>query len=137
MSNDNKNLLFDFINDLSQNKKDLLTEENEREYSAYMINRFLSMNITTIMYVNEMNMNGHLPKRMQYDYYLNSIKKQKRYFKYIKHKRQDDIDVIKEYHGYSEARAKEVLPIFTVEDIQYMKDRLNKGGVKNGKQKTK
>jgi len=137
MSNDNKNLLFDFINDLSQNKKDLLTEENEREYSAYMINRFLSMNITTIMYVNEMNMNGHLPKRMQYDYYLNSIKKQKRYFKYIKHKRQDDIDVIKEYHGYSEARAKEVLPIFTDEDIQYMKDRLNKGGVKNGKQKTK
>jgi hypothetical protein len=137
MSNDNKNLLFDFINDLSQNKKDVLTEENEREYSAYMINRFLSMNITTIMYANEMNMNGHLPKRMQYDYYLNSIKKQKRYFKYIKHKRQDDIDVIKEYHGYSEARAKEVLPIFTDEDIQYMKDRLNKGGVKNGKQKTK
>jgi hypothetical protein len=137
MSNDNKNLLFDFINDLSQNKKDVLTEENEREYSAYMINRFLSMNITTIMYANEMNMNGHLPKRMQYDYYLNSIKKQKRYFKYIKHKRQDDIDVIKEYHGYSEARAKEVLSIFTDEDIQYMKDRLNKGGVKNGKQKTK
>lgn len=137
MSTDNKNLLFDFINDLSQNKKDLLTEENEREYSPYMINRFLSMNITTIMYANEMNLNSHLPKRMQYDYFLNSIKKQKRFFKYIKHTRQDDIDVIKEYHGYSEVRAKEILPIFTEEDIQYMREKLNKGGVKNGKQKSK
>jgi hypothetical protein len=137
MSNDNKNLLFDFINDLSQNKKDFLTEENDREYSAYMINRFLSMDITTIMYANEMNLNSQLPKRMQYDYYLHSIKKQKRFFKYIKHKRQNDIDVIKEYHGYSEARAKEVLPIFTEDDIAYMKERLTKGGVKSGKQKTK
>lgn len=137
MSVDNKNLLFDFINDLSNNKKDILSEENEREYSTYMINRFLSMDITTIMYANEMNMSMHLPKRMQYDYYLNSIKKQKRYFKYIKHKRQDDIDIIKEYHGYSEARAKEVLAIFTDDDISYMKEKLNKGGVKGGKQKSK
>lgn len=131
------NKLFDFINDLSQLKRDILAEENEKEYSAYMVNRFLSMNITTIMYANEMNMNYHLPKRMQYDYYLHSLKKQKRYFKYIKHKRQDDIDVIKEYHNCGEIRAKEMLPIFTDDDIKYMRSRIDKGGVKNGKQKTK
>jgi hypothetical protein len=131
------NKLFDFINDISHLKRDILAEEGEKDYSPYMINRFLSMNITTIMYANEMNMNYHLPKRMQYDYYMNSLKKQKRYFKYIKHKRQDDIDVIKEYHNCSEVRAKEMLPIFTDDDLKYMRSRIDKGGVKNGKQKTK
>lgn len=134
---DEKSTLFDFINDVSHGKKDVMCDENERDYNAFMVNRFLSMNITTIMYANDMNMNSHIPKRMQYDYYLHSLKKQKRYFKYIKHKRQDDIDLIKEYHGCSEPRAKELLPIFTDDDIQYMRERLNKGGVKNGKQKTK
>lgn len=129
--------IFDFINDLSQNKKDILTEENEKEYSPYMVNRFLSMNITTIMYANDMNINFHLPKIMQYDYYLHSIKKQKRYFKYIKHNRQNDIDLIKEYHNCSETRAKEMLPIFTPEDISYMKSKTDKGGTKHGKQKRK
>jgi hypothetical protein len=129
--------IFDFINDISQLKKDILSEENEKEYSPYMVNRFLSMNITTILYANEMNMNSHLPKRMQYDYYFHSLKKQKRYFKYIKHTRQDDIDLIKEYHGCSETRAKELLAIFTSDDIEYMKSKVSKGGVKNGKQKTR
>jgi hypothetical protein len=131
------NKLFQFINDISHLKQNILSEDCEKEYSAYMINRFLSMNITTIMYANEMNMNYHLPKRMQYDYYFHSLKKQKRYFKYIKHNRQDDIDVIKEYHNCSEVRAKEMLPIFTSDDLTYMRSRISKGGVKNGKQKTK
>jgi Bacteriophage clamp loader A subunit len=136
-SRDSDTKLFDFINDLSHGKKDVMTEENEKDFSPYMVNRFLSMDITTILYANEMNMNSHLTKRMQYDYFLHSIKKHKRFFKYIKHKRQDDIDLIAEYHGCSELRAKEMLPIFTDEDISYMKSRLDKGGVKNDKQKNR
>lgn len=123
-----KTTLFDFLNDISFGKKNILLEENERELNPYMINRFLSMDVTTIMYANEMNQNFHLPKHMQYDYYLHSISKKKRYFKYLKHTRQDDIDVIREYHGYSETRAKEVLPIFSSDDIEYMKSKLFKGG---------
>lgn len=121
--------LFDFINDLSLNKKDLLTEENEASFNTFMVNRFLSMNISTILYANEMNINSHLPKKMQYDYYLNSIKKQKRFFKYIKHKKQDVIDLIKEYYGYSEQLAKQVLPLLDESDIDYIKTKLNKGGL--------
>lgn len=137
MSDDSDIKLFDFINDVSHLKKDLLSDATEREYSPYMVNRFLSMDITTILYANEMNMNSHLSKRMQYDYYLHSIKKQKRFFKYIKHKRQADLDVIQEYHGCSELQAKELLPIFTDDDFEYMKARLSKGGVKNEKQKAR
>lgn len=125
-----KSSLFDFLNDISHSKKNIFSEENEKEYNSYMINRFLSMNIDTVMYANEMNKNSHLPKHMQYEYYLHSIKKHKRYFKYIKHERQDDIDVIREYHQCNETRAKEILPIFSTTDIDYMKSKLFKGGTK-------
>jgi hypothetical protein len=125
-----KTELFDFINDISLNKKDILTEDNESNFNSYMVNRFLSMNISTILYANEMNINSHLPKRMQYDYYLNSIVKQKRFFKYIKHKKQETIDLIKEYYGYSDQLAKQTLPLLDESDITYIKNKLNKGGTK-------
>lgn len=129
--------LFDFINDVSHLKKNILTEENESDLSVYMLNRFLSMDPTTTLYANEMNMNYHLPKRMQYDYYLHAIKKEKRFFKYMKHKNEDIIALIREYFGYSESLAKQIVPIFDNEQIEYMKAKLNKGGTKNAKQKAK
>lgn len=132
-----KTTLFDFLNDVSHVKKNILTEENESDLSIYMLNRFLSMDITTVMYANEMNQFSHLPKRMQYDYYLHAIKKQKRYFKYIKYKNQDDVDVIREYYNYNEQRAKEILPIFSKDDLDEMRAKLNKGGTKDAKAKRK
>jgi hypothetical protein len=84
------------------------------------------------MYAQEMNCNSHLPKDMQYDYYFHAIKKNKRFFKYIKHTKQDLIDVISEYHGCSDKKAKELLRLFSESDIEYMKSKLNRGG-KNGR----
>jgi len=130
MTNDsNKTTLFDFLNDISHLKKNILSEENEREYNSYMINRFLSMDTSTVLYANEMNKNAHLPKHMQYDYYFHAIKKHKRYFKYIKHQRQEDIEVICEYHQCNEVRGREMLSLFSKDDIEYMKSKLFKGGV--------
>lgn len=128
-----KTSLFDFLNDVSQLKQNILTEDNENELSTYMLNRFLSMNITTIMYSNEMNKLPSLPKRMVYDYYLYALKKQKRHFKYIKHKNQDEIDLIKEYYGYSEQLSKQIVKLFDEKDFIYMKNKLKKGGLKNEK----
>lgn len=126
----NKIGLFEFLNDVCSNKKYILSEECEKEYNSYMMNRWLSMRVDTLMYAQEMNCNSHLPKNMQYDYYFYSIKKQKRKFDYIKHKRQDDIDIIKEYYGYSDLRAKELLPLLSSDDINYIKSKLYKGGKK-------
>lgn len=120
--------LFEFLKDISEEKKDLLAEDNESQYSAYMINKFLSMNQTTVMYANEMNLRHFLPKRLQYDYYLNSVKKQKRYFKYLKEDEQSNLDLVREYFGYGKARAKEALSILSSEDIEYIRMKLNKGG---------
>lgn len=124
--------IFQFLTDLSYNKKNLLTEETESQYAPYIINRFLSMDVSTIMYANEMNLRSQLPKRMQYDYYIHGIKKQKRYFKYYKTTKEKNIDLIKEYFNYTEKHAKEILTIFSQKELDDMERRLNKGGV-NGK----
>jgi len=120
--------IFDILNDISHNKSLILDESNISQYNPYMVNRWLSMGIDTIMYAQEMNCNSHLPKDMQYDYYFHSLKKHKRYFKYIKHKKQDLIDIISEYHSCSEKKAKELVRLFSKSDIDYMKSKLNKGG---------
>ena len=132
MSKDSDLKIFDILNDISYTKTGIINEDTVSQYNPYMVNRWLSMSIDTIMYAQEMNCNAHLPKDMQYDYYFHAIKKNKRFFKYIKHTKQDLIDVIAEYHGCSDKKAKELLRLFSENDIEYMKSKLNKGG-KNGR----
>jgi hypothetical protein len=132
VSKDSDLKIFDILNDISYTKTGTINEDTVSQYNPYMVNRWLSMSIDTIMYAQEMNCNAHLPKDMQYDYYFHAIKKNKRFFKYIKHTKQDLIDVIAEYHGCSDKKAKELLRLFSESDIEYMKSKLNKGG-KNGR----
>ena len=132
MSKESDLKIFDILNDISYTKSGTINEDTISQYNPYMVNRWLSMSIDTIMYAQEMNCNSHLPKDMQYDYYFHAIKKNKRFFKYIKHTKQDLIDVISEYHGCSDKKAKELLRLFSESDIEYMKSKLNRGG-KNGR----
>jgi hypothetical protein len=132
VSKDSDLKIFDILNDISYTKIGTINEDTISQYNPYMVNRWLSMSIDTIMYAQEMNCNAHLPKDMQYDYYFHAIKKNKRFFKYIKHTKQDLIDVISEYHGCSDKKAKELLRLFSESDIEYMKSKLNRGG-KNGR----
>ena len=127
-----KRTAIDFVKDISQNKKDILDEGTEAMYKPYIINKYLSMHPTTVMYANEMNIHNSLPKRMQYDYYLHSIKKQSRFFKYVKQSKLDDIELVKEYFGYNYSKAKDALSVLSHEDLDYMRTRIYKGG-KNAK----
>jgi hypothetical protein len=120
--------IFDFLKDLSENKQDILDETNESQYDCYMINRYLSMHPTTMLYANEMNKLYFLPKRMQYDYLLHSIRKDRRFFKYVKSEKPEDIDLVKEYFGYGSKKAKDALRVLSEDDITYMKEKLSKGG---------
>lgn len=118
----------DFVKDISEYKKDILDEENEKYYKAWTINRYLSMHPTTAMFANEMNLRPTLSKRMQYDYYIQSIRKERRFFKYAKEDDIENIDAVKEYFGYGKNKAKDALKLLSDEDIAYIKQRLYKGG---------
>lgn len=120
--------LKDWLNSINLTKEDL--SENIKEYAPYIINRCLSGNIDCLMYANEMNMNHHLDKDMQYSFYLNTIRKRKRFSPWIKKDKIKDFECIKQYYGYSNEKASQALKILSKEQINFIKQRLEIGGTK-------
>jgi len=100
----------------------------EKEYPAFLVNRGLSYFQDTIFMANEMNRFTHLDKKLQYEFLLNIIRPRKRFSKWFKKEQNDDIEAIKEYYGYSNAKALQTLPVLSDEQITIIKENLQKGG---------
>ena len=123
---------FDFINDINFGKKNLLKDDDkgilEKEYNSFIINRCLSYFSDTVLYANEMNLRHELDKRMQNDYLLHSIRSKKRFSKWVKNKKEERVDLIKQYFNYSNQKAREVLDIITDEEYNQIKQAFETGG---------
>ena len=120
--------LKDWLNSINFTKEDLT--EDIKSYPPYIINRCLSGHIDCIMFSNEMNMNHHLDKDMQYSFYLNSLRKRKRFSPWLRKDKVTDLECIKSYYGYSNEKASQALKILTKEQINFIKQRLDIGGKK-------
>ena len=83
----------------------------------------------TIFQVNEMNQKHYLDSKLQFDYLLNSIRQKKRYSKWLKPEKLHDLDVVKEYYGFGNEKAKDALKTLSEDQLGYIKDKLNQGGV--------
>lgn len=125
--------LGDFLSSINHSKDDVFKEDEEyatKQYSPYVINRFLSYFPDTIMHVNEMNFRPILDKKMQYDYLRLSIRKRKRFSKWLKEESPEDIEYIKRYYSYSNDKAIEILDILSDDHITQIKKELDEGGVR-------
>ena len=124
--------LGDYLNAINYTKEPLLDTDDEsveKGYTPFVVNRCLSYFIDTVLYANEMNRRPETDKKMQFDYLQRSIRKNKRYSKWLKQESVENLDIIKQYYGYSDTKAKEVMDILTSDDIEYMRNQLNTGGV--------
>ena len=126
--------LKDYLKAINETKQPLLDSDDimwEKKYPTFIINRCLSMFYDTIMHGNEMNGLHFLPKRMQFHYLINSIRKKKRFGgKWLSQKKYKDLEVVKEYYGYSNSKAKETLILLSDDQIENIKLGLKKGGRK-------
>mgnify|MGYP001440459963 FL=1 len=122
--------LKDYLYSINQSKKNILDNDidAERKYPPYIVNRCLSSFTDTILYVNEMNKNSHLEKKLQYDFLLNSVKPRKRFSPWAKKDSIDYLDIVKEYYGYNDDKALQALRILTKDQLDHIKKLLNKGG---------
>lgn len=120
--------LKDWLNSINYNKEDRSGEI--KSYPPYIVNRCLSGHIDCIMFANEMNMNHQLDKDMQYQFYLNSLRKRKRFSPWIKKDKVQDLDIVKQYYGYSNEKASQALRILSKQQIEFIKQRLDIGGAK-------
>ena len=110
----------------------MLDEYDEKKYPAFIVNKAVGAHPDTVLYVNEMNRLHFLDNRLQYDFLLNSLRKRKRFAKWLRASKIKDIEYVKEYYGYSDAKAKIAISILSDDDLQYIKKRLYKGGFSHG-----
>ena len=121
--------LKEYLNSINYQKNNLMeTDDNmwEKKYPAYVVNKCLAPFGDTIMLVNEMNRLHHLDNKLQYDFLLNSVRKQNRYAPWMKASKTKNLEYVKEYFGYNNEKARSALNILNDEQIAYIK--LNKGG---------
>jgi hypothetical protein len=120
---------FEYLNTINTTKKDIMVDDAaEKSYNAYMVNRSLSYFNDSVLYANEMNKYHHLDNKLQYHFLINSIRPRKRFSKWMKKSDQDSVEVVKEYYGYSNEKARQVLSLFSDMQITELKQRLYKGG---------
>lgn len=129
-----------FLNSINNTKENLLKDpetlyQTEKDYAPFVTNRCLSYFPDTLFIVNQINEVPFVDKKMQYDFLLNSIRPRKRWSPWQKPGVVDDIDVVKVYYGFSNEKAKEALKILSPDQLNYIKDRLYKGGRTKGKSK--
>jgi hypothetical protein len=122
---------FDFLNDINYGKQNIMVDDiAEKQYNAFMVNRGLSYFHDTTLMANEMNLNAHLDNRLQFDFFINIVRKKKRFSKWNKPETVSDVEVVKEYYGYSNEKARQALTLLTKDQIEVLKKKVYKGGRK-------
>ena len=125
--------LKDYLNAINFTKKNLMDSDDllwQKKYPAFIVNKILSGFQDCIMLVNEMNRNHFVDKDMQFQFLLNSIRSKKRYSPFLRSSKLKDLDVVKEYYGYNNEKAKVALDILTKDEVKLIKEKLFKGGTK-------
>ena len=123
--------LKDYLNAINYTKEPLLDTEDdqwEKKYPPYIINKCIAPFPDSLMLVNEINQLHHLDKKLQYDFLINSLRARKRYTPWMKAKKLENLEYVKEYYGYNNEKAKSALDILNDKQISAIKTKLNKGG---------
>jgi hypothetical protein len=122
--------LKDWLNSINFTKDNLIEQDEtlKKDYPPYIINKCLSGHIDCILYANEMNLHHFLDKDMQYSFYLNSLRKRKRFSPWLRKDKIEDLNCVKQYYKYSTEKALQALKILSKEQITFIKQRLETGG---------
>ena len=128
--------LKDYLNAINHTKERLMDtedEEWEKKYPPFIVNKCLAPFQDTILLVNEMNQYPNVDKKLQFDFFINSLRPRKRFTPWVKANKLDDIEYVKEFYGYNNEKAKVALTILNDDQIATIKQKLNKGGKQNGR----
>ena len=124
---------FIYADSVSYSKKNLMrgTENDdlaEKGYKPYLTNRSLSYHQDSILYINEMNIRSTAEYKWQYEFLLNSLRKRKRYAKWVKEVPDATVEMVMEYYGYDRSKAEQALRVLTDEQLAMIEVALDKGG---------
>ena len=124
---------FDFVKSVSSDKTDIMVDYiEEKAYQPFLINKSLSYHQDSVFFTNEMNCRHGLDNRLQYVFFLNTLRKRQRFSKWSKPYVSKKLDVVKEYYQMSTREAKELYTLLSDKQLRELKNRMNIGGNSNG-----
>ena len=124
---------FDFVKSVSYDKKDLMVDEvEEKAYQPFLINKALSYHQDSVFLTNEMNVRHGVDNRLQYMFFLNTLRKRQRFSKWQKPYISKKIDTVKSYYKISTKEAKDYAEILSDKQIRELKNSMKTGGKDNG-----
>jgi hypothetical protein len=118
---------FDYIRAI-QKKTDV---EDMSGYVPFLTNHTFSAFPDTVLLANEMNRYPDLPKDMQFDFFYHTVKKGNRFEKWLKKSKNDtlgNIQMLKDYYGFSDRKAQQALDILQDDQLDYIRKQTEKGG---------
>ena len=122
---------FEYLTSINYSKNDIMVDDiAEKQYNSFVINRSLSYFPDTVAFANELNRLHHTDNKLQYHFLINSIRKRKRFSKWDKPELVNDIEVVKEYYGYSNEKARQALTLLSANQIEELKKKVSKGGTR-------
>lgn len=96
-------------------------KHDESKYNIFIVNKALSFAMDTSLYASIISQTPNLTKKQHYDYLYYSIPKSKRFIKWFKSEKPDDLQYVMSYFQCSESKAVEILNIITSEDLEQIK----------------
>jgi hypothetical protein len=122
---------FEYLNSINNTKEDIMIDDlTEKSYNSFMVNRSLSYFPDTVAFANVINRYHHMDNKLAYHFLINIIRKRKRFSKWTKPETESDIEVVKQYYGYSNDKARQVLPLLSPEQINIIRQKVSKGGTR-------
>ena len=121
---------FDYVNAINKSKKDLMANEDkqaETSYSPFLVNKALSYFVDTIMHANEINKHNHVDNKLQFHYFLNSIRSGNRFSKWTKKKNDEELELVKQYYNISDEKARQSLLLLSQKQLSFIKTILTNG----------
>lgn len=124
---------FDFVTSVSYTKQNLLEDDETaiKIYVPFIVNKALSYFPDALLYANEMNKNAHLDPKLQYHFYLNILRKARRFSKWAKTQVSQDLAAVQQFYGFNVEKAKQALAILTPEQVQHIRSKIAARGEQN------
>jgi hypothetical protein len=116
--------LFDYLNNISVEKR-ILSEEELKGYSPYMINKFVGSSDLFLPLVEQIN-HYSIPKDAHQRFMQGFIPKRKQYFKYIKGKKTDDefaLKCIRLEYEVGNKEASQYLDMLSDDEVNFIVDK--------------
>ena len=121
--------LKEWLNSINFTKENLIEDPDAiSSYPPYIINRCLSGHLDTVLFANEMNRYVNLDKDLQYTFYLNTLRKRKRFSPWLKKEQIENLDLVKKHYGYSNEKARVALTLLTKTQLEYIRNKHDMGG---------